>query len=767
MSQSVAECVAPLLLKNPLMVFVAMSSFFLLSCGENLKQYSPKIVPPPQEYIPTAQFMAVKPSDPNGGYFVYQKEIDITEALKDVSTREKSLLPIDYEKGSAAGIHMETDYKEAQGILNHNFSRQSATFYKEGIAVVWRKDSPRTPNAIYVLQQYQGVMDFGPYLEKERFARIGHSFVSQFSIGEENQDILKDPKARRFITSLYRHLENTEEDCIESYSCSFGINPEGNYIVFKLPKMVLLFGNNARRNLVQMALIKNDDPACFKSPFDLLTAEFSCERPDNSRVVFGLGDSHKEVIEKSGISADELPITYQNISLLQKTRAVGIEWNRSNFEEKEEKIPDSAYLSAVYMRDHEYNIPFLLDQSLIKVTLGESNTVQLELEPLLPQQGKPWTIKDIEEKQKTASAKDSSYFYLSNEMPQIKGQFIVQKNLIEAFLNLLKENYKKFYYTESSYPSIYSRLLGKHNDKFALDAHGVLILSKPKGFFDLKTKQYSFFIQISIDEPSGRMSFYMSLLSDDFENYIIQNQKDALNLLEPLQELSGFKLGDRIYLRNKKMDSKGNETAIAAYPVEEGQTLFTLTDYYSERESKAVYTSGRDKNIIYEKSELVSPGGVINLYILPTLQKKDIEGHIFDEYEINKIKVKGNGSFFGTVDSICGIEGLSAKIGMYDRAFQKRLVNQIAKARSESSPDTSVTKTESSPGTPVAKAESSPDKPFKGCTYIAPQDSLFSGLRRSVFFPSHNMVLSFANRELYTVTIYKKPTKQKRKGAVQ
>ena len=741
--QSVGRMRCSLLLKNPLMFCAAMSSFFLLSCGETLEQYIQKSAPSQRQYRPTERFAAVEASYPNGGYFVYQKEIDITEALKDESTREKSLLPIDYEKGSAAGIHMGTDYEEAQDILNLRLlTSDGLAVYKEGIAVSWRQDSPRTPNLILLLQQYQGEMDFGPYLRGERLARMGGSFASQFSIREENQDILKDSKARRFITSLYRHLEKTEEDCLESHSCSLYINPQGNYIVFQLPKMTLLFGNNERRKLVQIALIKNDDPACFKSPFDLLTAEFSCERPGNSRAVFGLGDSRKEVLEKSRISAD-LPIAYENTSLIQRTRSTVIGWNRSNFEEKEEKISDSAHLSFVYMYDHEYNIPFLLGQSLIKVTLGESNTVQLELEPL-SQQGKPWTIKDIE--MKTASAKDASHFYLSNEMPQIKNQFIVQKNLIEAFLNLLEENYKKFYFTEDSHPPIYSRLLGKHNDKFAINTSGLLILSKPKRFFDLQTKQYPFLISISIDEPSGRMSFYMSLLNDDFENYIIQNQKDSLNLLEPLQELSGFKLGDRIYLRNKTMDSKGNETAIAAYPaLEEGQTLFTLTDYYSESESAAVYTSGRDKNIIYEKSELVSLPGGVNLYILPTLQTKDIEGHAFDEYEINKIKVKGGSSFFGTVDSICGVKGLSAKIGMYDRAFQKRLVSHIAKAR----------------------REASPDKPFKGCTYIAPQDSLFSGLKRSVFFPSHNMALSFADREFYTVTIYKKPANQKGKGSLQ
>ena len=58
-----------------------------------------------------------------------------------------------------------------------------------------------------------------------------------------------------------------------------------------------------------------------------------------------------------------------------------------------------------------------------------------------------------------------------------------------------------------------------------------------------------------------------------------------------------------------------------------------------------------------------------------------------------------------------------------------------------------------------AREEASSEKPFKGCSYIAPLDSLFSGLKRDFYFPSHKLILSFADRELYGMTIYKKPHK--------
>ena len=726
-----------LFFKSSLLVFTGVIFFVLLSCSETPEQYQPNFSIA-SNINPKASFLITEASQPKGGLLLYQKELAATEALKDTSIREKSLLPIDYQEGSVAGISMETTYEEAQDILNFDFVTPSGlTVYKEGIAVAWREDAPRTPSVIFIITKYQGTMDFGPWIEESRHIRMGQSFANQFSVGEENKDILKDPKARHFITSLYKHLENTKEDCLENQSCSLSINPQGNFILFQLPKVTFLFGNNERRNLVQITITKDDYPACLKSPFDLLTAKFFCERPDGSRVVFGLGNDYKEVMQKSGINP-ELPIIYRNTILIQRTKSTIIAWKRKDFEEKAKTIPETTHLSVVYMGSHEYNIPFLLDQSLIKVTLEDSNTVHLSLEPL-SQDGEQWTTQDIIEKLQASAA--SSHFYLSTEMPEIKGNYILQKNLIKAFLNLLAENYTKFYATPHSQPEIYKRLLGEYNDKFALKASGFLIVSKPEGFTNKDTKQYPLNVDISIDEPSGQMTLITSLVDDDFSNYIIQNQKHRLDLLQPLQELMGFKLGDKIYLRDKKMSSqtvkneqKGLESAIVAYPVSEHQTLITLAEYSSEEESAAVYPSGRDKNIIFEKSEAISVNGA-TFYILPTPHTKDIESHVFDEYEIHKISFNGRG-FFGTVSSLCAMEGLDAKMGLHDTVFSKQLITYVSQAR---------------------KASSS-EQPFEGCSYIAPLDSLFAGLKRTFFFPSHKLVLSFVDRELYGVTIYKKPT---------
>ena len=446
----------PLFTTKPLRIVLILISVFLLSCSNTPEQYGHLSIADGADVSESRiPFLVTEASHPKGGLLLYQKEVADTREVKDIFIRENSLAPINYQEGSVAGISMETTYEEAQGLLNFNFLTQSGlTFYKEGVAVSWREDSPRTPNYILIFGTYQGTMDFGPWMGENRHVRAGQSFADQFSVGKENQDILKDPKARHFITSLHKHLEDTEEDCLENQSCSLSINPEGNFILFQFPKMVFLFGNNERRKLVQIAIVKDDDPACLKSPFDLLTGEFSCERPNGSRLVFGLGDNYKEVIEKSGINP-ELPIIYRNTILIQRTQSTIIAWKRENFEDKTKKIPNSTHLSVVAMASHEYNIPFLLNESLIKVSLGDSNSVHLSLEALSEDEGQ-WTMEDIGKLQ--VAAADSSHFYLAVEMPQIKGNYILQKNLIKAFLDLLEENYRKIYSTEHSSPEIYKRL---------------------------------------------------------------------------------------------------------------------------------------------------------------------------------------------------------------------------------------------------------------------------------------------------------------------
>ena len=719
-------------------LITALSCGFLLSCGQTPRQYElPSTVSPDGSINQTstsaggrygkAAFLSDTPTRLEGGLPLNEKPAE-TESQKDGKIRANSLVPIKYQERSVGNINMDTLYEESLDILNFSHNRSSFSIYKEGLAVAWRDNPPRIPDIILILPSYQGPMDFGPSMKNNRQVRMGQSFADQFSLGES--DILKDPKARQFITSLYKHLEEKEEDCLKNQSCSLSINPQGNFILFQLPKMTFLFGNNDRRKLVQIGMKRDDNSACFKSPLDLVTAQFACETADGSKIFFRLGDSYKEVLEKSGISRD-LPITYRNTFLAQKTRSTFIIWKRNNFEEKVKSIPETSHLTAVLMDNHEYSLPFLINQSLVEISLTGRDTVRLRLEPLTTA-GREWKMEDILKKTEAVKT-DPSRFYLTTEMPQIRDNFILQKNLVKALLDLLEENHTQLHSGESSEIRIHKRVFGEHSDIFALESSGLLIVSRPKG--PSENLKYPLLFRIDIDESSGRATFLVALADDDFESYVLENQIAGLDFSGPVQELLGFKLGDRVYLRDKK---PGPGTAIVAYLTEGGQTLVTLAKYSDEEESPAVYPAGRDKNIIFEKSSAISVAGEsVLLHIHPTSETKVIEGLTYDEYEISKISASGS-SFFGEIQSLCGITGFDMAMGLYDRDFSKRLVDEIQKARTESQ---------------TAAGE----KPFEDCFYIAPTDSSFSGVKRDFFFPKHNLILDFASRELNGLTIYRKP----------
>ena len=738
--------------------YLLMASFALLSCSDTPQQYSSASpsanpirilydIPPPPS----------KPSNKEGGLLLFGEK-ELSEEQKDILTRENSLVPINYKHSSAGNINIKTEYEESLDVLNLDRISGGYHIYKEGLAVVWREDPPRTPYLIFITSSYQGPMDFGPWMgEDQRYRKVGQSFSDQFSLVEA-KDIQKDEKARHFIVSLYKYLENTEENCLESQKCHLSINPQGNYVVFALPKMAFLFGNDDRHNLIQISITSNDKPGCFNRPFDLLDAKFLCEIfEDGSQLTLNLGSPYKQAVQISGINP-ELPITYGNSLFLQFTHSTIIGWKRSNFEEEPESIPENSPLSYVAMSNN-YTMPFLLSHSLIKINLRNSSEVQLSLDPLSAKENQVWTMKDIQQKLKDAQSKET-IFYLATAMPQIKGNYMLQKNLIKTLLNFLEKNYKALYSDKNIGFKIYKRVYGEYNDKHALTARGQLILS----FSDTKDP-LSF--HISINEPSGKANINFSLITNDFLKYIIKNQK-PLDLNQSVINLAGFTLGDKIYLRDKKI---GAGTAITAYLTPHSQTLTALASYSNETETAAVYESGRDRNISFQKSESVSMGG-ISFNINSTSQVKKMDGKMFDEYEINGIAVSGF-SFFESINNLCSLEGLNLEMGMYDRIFNQRLTQRISAVEhsisaTDRKADTQISAVDTkSKDTAPVSANSLSQKTLIDCPYISPQDSLFSGLKRAYFFPKHKLVLRFANRELFSLRIYKKPSKNQNPGGTQ
>ncbi len=737
------------------MYFIAL--FFglsvLLSCSGLTQQY---ILPSQSQTNRMLQDITLpenQPSQPLGGYRL-QEPKKLTEAEKDERTRKNSLAPILYKSRSAGNINMKTEQETALDILNLHYARGPQHYYKEGLVVIWRTDPPLIPRLIFVLSGYQGTMDFGPAItEGPSKRRVGQSFADQFSFGDVK--IEQDPKAIRFITSLYKYLEDKkEENCLQSQKCQLLINPEGDYIVFGLPKMVLLFGNNERRLLTQIAIKANDEPGCFKNPFDLIMAQFLCEKDsDGSHWTLKLGTEYKTVVQKSGISQD-LPLNYTNNFLVQATESTLIGWKRIDLEKKSETVLEKSPLLYVGMSSN-YNQPFVLAHSLIKIQKNSSSTVQMHLDPITENTKRNVTVEDIQKK--LAKGAGPEAFYLSTSMPQIKGNYKLQKNMTKSLLDMLEKEYLSFYNARGVKVKVYKKIYGEYNDKYVPESTGVLTLSFPTSSME----SYSFLptlprlpglrtpldlnlptttgnpyisVYFSIDHPSGNMFLNMSIGENEFGKYILKNQKAiSLNPSEPLI-LNGFSLGDKLYLRNQNI---GEGTAITAYLVD-SQPLIALANYTYESEMPVIYESGRDKKITFQKGVSLSISGM-EFHINPTAQKKEIQGQVFDEYEINGM-FTGAGVFFESVQNLCFINDFQINMGLFDRYFEQELNQKIMQIRSEQNP---------------MQAQ----EDFI-CPYIAPQDPLSSGVKRSYFFPDHYMKLLFSDRELSSIGFYKKPSNQ-------
>ena len=326
--------------------------------------------------------------------------------------------------------------------------------------------------------------------------------------------------------------------------------------------------------------------------------------------------------------------------------------------------------------------------------------------------------------------------YLTTDMSVLKGNYKLQYHFIEVLLNFLEGHFQQAYeagelaFAKEASPvassesvpeegfKSYKRVFGKYDDRHAPKARGVLIL-KAWGRFLL--------FHVMMDEASGYLEVYLNLLNNEFTIYALNNQK-PLDLRESPKSVAGFRLGEKLYLRNKDL---GDMTAIVAYVSKDSKnTLFTLADYSDEVESSVVYESGRDQNITFQLSEWVRMGE-LDFYIHPTGGAKNLDGKDHEEYEIIAINARSDG-FFNPVQHLCSVDNLNVDMGMYDRSFTDLLVKTVHEAR-------------------VSK------KTEDMCPYISPQDTLFSGVKRLYFFPKNKLVLGFNNRELSFFRVYKQP----------
>ena len=434
----------------------------------------------------------------------------------------------------------------------------------------------------------------------------------------------------------------------------------------------------------------------------------------------------------------ELPVSPNLNFFLQQTKTTVFGWKKDLFEQVQD-IPKESLLSLISITK-KYEASFLLNRSYIQIQLQEDGKVSLSL----------------------SEERKSSGFYLSSSMPEIKEDYTVQVNLFTALLDFLAEEHQQ---SSSEQLNIYKRVYGKYTNQKTPSVEAVLIVNSP-------SQPSPLVFHFSIEGVTGDMGFSVTLENQEFLKHILENQS-GLDLKQEALNLSGFSLGDRIYLQNQNLLFGG---AVVVYiPKNGGKPLKAIMKYTNEKEIATPYQAGWDTIFSYQKSEYISVMG-LDFYIKPLFLKKEIEGleGLYDTYEIESIVVNGT-SFFTKINHLCQIPSFELEMGMSYSSFIQKLIREVTEAgkiKEDSfvlveeqpavTPEVSV-EDEGSVSVPEEQPAVTPGvsvedgSAFTACPYLSPQPALSSTLKRDYFFPNHGMALSFVNGELFSLRIYQLP----------
>ncbi len=701
-----------------------VSSLFLFSCSSPTEQYSRGDVSDPNRIMFNVPQPLDKPSNSDGGLLIYDVDHELSLEERDKKIREGSLVVIDYESGSLGSMSIRTPYKEAAKILSSPVVQPDGMtyFYPEGFIIKWQgTNEDSLPERIFLSMRHLGFVEFGLLMEEdERYIRLGQSFSKHFDPGV--QDIWQDQKARNFLLGLYKYLEGKNDNCLSAGKCSFIVGQE--MIKLQLPKMSFVFGRSQRRTLLGIEIYDSvvwENVGCFGSPlFDLLNFQFICGiDPDGIKRAFGLNDSYKTISQEHRNNLD-FPIEDQrrhlpNDFLIQNIANSLIGWKKSRFEVGVQDITEDSPLSFIQLGSGISGHSFMFNNSLIKAEIQENNTVKIKLEPIPEDEN---MVYKIQEQKQAVESRQENVFYFDSFMPKIRENYTLQRHFIKALLSFLLSQYQEL--KRRDLGSMYLRTYQMHSDKSTASARGVLLLR-------LKSRP-SAAIDIEIDRKNGLASVKTYLMNGDFANYIIQNQK-SIDFSQELVSLSGFTLGDKIYLGDKKNEKQ----VFVVYKTKEDQTLRGLADY-SPRGDLPVLYKGME-NISVQKSERILINGIF-FTINSTSYRKDIDGKVYDEYEINGI-ILGE-SFFREIDNVCFAQDFQLTMGMSHGLFRKAYIETMNRVRSK-------------------------EEDFASCPYVhlpILESFRFSNSQKGYFFPDHKMSLYFIDNELYFFGIHKRPSRK-------
>ncbi len=294
-----------------LSIFLALAFVSLAGCSKAPEAYNVKTKPAPpvdlNKAIPTEeQFTSKTTLDKNGKVVSIQEilerpisDIEVEGSFTwDAKVKANSSRPIIYGEG-VGGLTFDTTLEEAASILvkpRQGPDEEGYAFYDEGLYILWRRDEPRTPAWILILQNYLGVMNMPVPLKP---IGMGYDFA------KDGYKVNKKEGAEQIAKVYYRILENqpADFDCVQQQKCqvTWGDDSKKDFI-FEIPGKLLWLVSKDRFVLYRM-LIQQPKPGL---PFDLEILSGNLLVPEEAPL--GLGQQFSDIEKRLETSLEINPL---------------------------------------------------------------------------------------------------------------------------------------------------------------------------------------------------------------------------------------------------------------------------------------------------------------------------------------------------------------------------------------------------------------------------------------------------------------------------
>lgn len=686
-----------------------------IGCSKSPKAYNGKTLPPGPvdlaKAVPTEKDFEKKVVPDSSGKPVPIEELlnktisdEVTEGsfAFDAKVKAHSSLPIVYKQG-AAGITFDTTLADAENLLVKPRSGPDAdgyALYDEGLYILWRKDTPRTPVFILVLQNYLGDMALPvPY----KPVGMGYDF------SKDGYKVNKKEGAEALARDYYRGLENKDGsfDCIREQVCKINWGDESKKdFTFEIPGRLIWLVSKDRFVLFRM-LLQEAKPA-LPFNFNLLAGDLVVPNEKSLGLGQSYGDVEGRLNELLKIEATDIKTSVSSDTFGRQYDGSALIYQKTVFDRQAVTPLPSDKMSMIQVWD-SYPALMMFDDKYVVVS-ETVNGVELRTA----------TADEVDKLQETIDRRD---------IP-LKVRIGLQQKNVKNFVIKMKDLLASELKTKYPTATISSRFVGEFQRKTLKDYSAYIVA------FD-KTKNEGLFVQFGAEEEQGNLTSFTTLklggdmnpmdplifgdISAPVEKVVgdvpvissVTGQPIAGADGRPLMKkdkmatftsLSGFNIGDTVFV--KDWDLGRGEATIQV--VTAGKTHPSLRANYDER-SVTMVAFDAEKEVPQEVA--YASFGSLNIGIGMVLVDETTD---LRTYKVVSVTSNVNVT---SVKDLCG-GAFSPTFGMNSTQF----IETLSKTTD--------------------------------CVYMAKKDSGGNGRLVSVYFPNDRIRLSFDEEELVAATIY-------------